>query len=231
MCGAAATRTNTTWRGRARSRRPRTRARTSPPPRSPACRSRSAPRAAPRDALAARRALITWPPPNPISTRFISSAIAPPRSSSRVAAGSTSSVSAPPVAFGCRKATRLPRIPIRASESISSTPASFRLASVAVDVGDPVGDVMKALAALGDEPADHGLGPKGAKQLDVPVADVEQHRLHALRLDRLPVRDRHPEGPLVEGRRPLQVGHREAHMIDQLEHGSQSIDGGSRRGC
>ena len=118
--------------------------------------------------LAARRALITWPPPNPISTRFISSAIDPPRSLVRLAAGSTSSVSAPPVAFGCRNATRLPRIPIRASESISSMPASLQARQRRVDVVDPVGDVMKALAALGDEPADHGLGPEGRSSSTCP---------------------------------------------------------------
>src|SRR5215212_5755245 len=42
---------------------------------------------------------------------------------------STSSVSTPPVDFGCRKATRLPRMPTRGSESINSTPTSFRLTS------------------------------------------------------------------------------------------------------
>ena len=39
---------------------------------------------------------------------------------------------------------------------------------------------MNALAALGDEPADRGVGPQRAKQLDVPVADLEQQRLHPL---------------------------------------------------
>src|SRR6266498_5126531 len=48
----------------------------------------------------------------------------PPRQSCP-AAGSTSSVSTPSPAFGCRNATRLPLIPTRASWSISSTPASL----------------------------------------------------------------------------------------------------------
>src|SRR5437762_1666334 len=49
----------------------------------------------------------------------------PPRQSSSPA-GSTSSVSTPSPALGCRNATRLPLIPTRASPSIRSTPASFR---------------------------------------------------------------------------------------------------------
>ena len=64
--------------GRARSRRPRIRGRTSSPPRfAGSSVDVSASRSASR-CLAARRALITWPPPNPISTRFISSAIDSP---------------------------------------------------------------------------------------------------------------------------------------------------------
>src|SRR3954447_18751267 len=37
--------------------------------------------------------------------------------------GSTSSVSTPPVDFGCTKATRLPLIPVRGSSSIRRSPA------------------------------------------------------------------------------------------------------------
>src|SRR6185295_17689744 len=37
--------------------------------------------------------------------------------------GSTSSVNTPPVAFGCRNATRLPRMPMRGSSSIRRSPA------------------------------------------------------------------------------------------------------------
>ena len=46
-------------------------------------------------------------------------------------AGSTISVSTPPVERGCRKATRLSRIPTRGSASISSIPAAASRASVA----------------------------------------------------------------------------------------------------
>src|SRR5215207_6001118 len=38
--------------------------------------------------------------------------------------GSTSSVSTPPVDFGCRNATRLPRMPMRGCSSISRRPAA-----------------------------------------------------------------------------------------------------------
>ena len=39
---------------------------------------------------------------------------------------------------------------------------------------------MDALAAAGDEPAHRGVRTQGAKQLDVPVSNLQQDRLHAL---------------------------------------------------
>src|SRR5215211_5181344 len=53
--------------------------------------------------------------------------LVPPRS----VAASTSSVSTPSPALGCRNATRVPLIPARASESISSTPTPCKRASAA----------------------------------------------------------------------------------------------------
>ena len=39
---------------------------------------------------------------------------------------------------------------------------------------------MEAGRRACEEPADRGVRPERAKQLDVPVADVEQHRLDPL---------------------------------------------------
>ena len=66
-----------------------------------------------------------------------------------------------------------------------------------VDVGDRVGDMVQTRAALGDELADRGVGSERAQQLDVSVADVEQHRLDSLRLDRLAMRKLHLEALLI----------------------------------
>ena len=64
-------------------------------------------------------------------------------------------------------------------------PGGEHLRQGRVDVVDRVGDVVKARALAGKEPADCGVGPERRQQLDVPVADVEQDRLDALGVDRL----------------------------------------------
>src|SRR6266542_3212472 len=55
------------------------------------------------------------------------------------------------------------------------------------------------------------------------VPHVEEDGLDALGLDRLAMHDRHPEGALVNGGRPLQVGDGDADVIDQLEHCGLSL--------
>ena len=72
-------------------------------------------------------------------------------------------------------------------------------------------------------------GPSGAQQLDVAVADVQQHRLDALRLDRLAVRELHPEALLVERDRRVEVLDGDADVVDPAEHGAESTCGGSAR--
>ncbi len=62
-----------------------------------------------------------------------------------------------------------------------------------VDVVDRIGDVVQARAPCVEELADRGVGAERAQQLDVALADVEQYRLDALRLDRLAVRERIPK--------------------------------------
>src|SRR3954453_5313673 len=122
-------------------------------------------------------ALITWPPPKPISTRFISSGIV--------------SSSASPIALdrldqlGERPAGRLgmqegdaAAPDANAGLGVDQLDAGLaQLRQGRVDVLDPVGDVMDALAAAGDEPAHRGVRTQGAKQLDVPVSNLQQDRL------------------------------------------------------
>ena len=71
-------------------------------------------------------------------------------------------------------------MPTRGLSSISSMPAAASAAQRGVDVGHPVGDVVQARAALGEELADGSVGPERRQQLDVVLADVEQRRLDAL---------------------------------------------------
>src|SRR5918996_4493172 len=54
-----------------------------------------------------------------------------------------------------------------------------------VDVAHLVGDVVQARAARGEEAADRGVLAKRTQQLDVVLADVEQHGLDALLVDHL----------------------------------------------
>ena len=102
-------------------------------------------------------------------------------------------MSTPPVDFGCRNATRLPRMPVRGSSSISLRPAARTRSRAGVDVVGPVGHVMQARAVALDELADRRVRAERADQLDVAVADLEQQRLDALLLDGLAVLLAHAE--------------------------------------
>src|SRR5690606_3039374 len=87
-----------------------------------------------------------------------------------------------------------------------------------VDVGDGVGDMMEPRPLAGEELAHRRHGTERAKELDVSVADVEEDRLDPLRLHRLPVREAHLEGPLVERDRRLQVLDGDADVVNPSEH-------------
>src|ERR1700710_1652163 len=67
----------------------------------------------------------------------------------------------------------------------------------AVDVADLVGDVVQTRAVLCEELANWRVGAERRKQLDVVLADVEQHGLDALRLDDLTMRERELEALAV----------------------------------
>ena len=86
------------------------------------------------------------------------------------------------------------------------------------DVVDPVGDVMQAGSALFEEAADRRVGRQRRQELDVALADVEQRRLDALLGHRLPVHQRHPVRVAVDGDRGVEIGDREADVVDASEH-------------
>src|SRR4051794_10853909 len=87
-----------------------------------------------------------------------------------------------------------------------------------LDVRHLVGDVMQPGAPRGQE-APHGrlLGQR-REQLDVALADVQQHGLDALPRDGLAVHERHAVGPGVELDRRLEVGDRDPYVVDAAEH-------------
>src|SRR5262249_20265791 len=87
-----------------------------------------------------------------------------------------------------------------------------------VDVGDGVGDVVKARAALLQVLADRRVGAEWAEKLDVTLADVEQDGLDTLGLDGLAMRERHPERPLIERDSAVEVVGGNADVIDSAEH-------------
>ena len=91
-----------------------------------------------------------------------------------------------------------------------------------VDVGHAVGDVVQPRAAAGQEAAHGRVRREWPQELDVPVADLEQHGLDALLVDDLAVLERQPVGLLVQRDRRVEVGDGDADVIDPLEHGRES---------
>ena len=71
-------------------------------------------------------------------------------------------------------------MPVRGVSSISAHVRGLERRQRGLDVGHLVGDVVQARAAAGEEPADRRVVGSGAQQLDVVLADVEQHGLDAL---------------------------------------------------
>src|SRR3954466_1558013 len=67
-----------------------------------------------------------------------------------------------------------------------------------LDVGGLVGDVVQAGSLRREELADRRVGAERREQLDVALADVEQHGLDALGLDRLAVYEGQVEVGVVE---------------------------------
>jgi hypothetical protein len=104
-------------------------------------------------------------------------------------------------------------------------PLLLQVGQRGVDVRDGVRYVVKPRSLLREELADGGVVAQRAEQLDMAVAHVEQHRLDALRFHGLAVHERHPERILVERDRGVEILHRDADVVDPVEHGRRSVFG------
>src|SRR5690606_7685646 len=82
--------------------------------------------------------------------------------------------------------------------------ARLELVQAAVDVLNPVGDVVQAGSLAGEELADRGALGERAQELDVAGPDVEQDSLDPLFLDGLAVRHRHAERLAVQRDRAVE---------------------------
>jgi hypothetical protein len=79
--------------------------------------------------------------------------------------------------------------------------------------------VVQAGPLLGQELADRRVRPERRQQLDVVLADVQQHGFDALLGHRLAVYDLHPVRLLVERDRRVEILDGDADVVDPAEHG------------
>ena len=100
----------------------------------------------------------------------------------------------------------------RGVSSISRTPSARTLQCLDHAL-DPVPDVVDALAAFLEEPADRRVRTERA-ELDERRSHLEQHLLDALVVHPLPVGGLEPEGRPVPLDRGLEIGDRDADVID-----------------
>ncbi len=78
---------------------------------------------------------------------------------------------------------------------------------------------MKAGTVAIEEAAHRGLGRKRAQQLDVALADPEQHGLDALLLHGLAVLHRHSQLLGIEGHGLIEVFDGHSNVINAPKHG------------
>ena len=116
-------------------------------------------------------------------------------------------------------ATREPRMPIRGSLVDQLEPGLAAAPRASRRCPHLVGDVVQPRSLLGQEPAHGRVGRERREQLDVVLADVQQHRLHALLLDDLAVGDAELEAVAVELQRGLDLLDGHADVVDAAEHG------------
>jgi hypothetical protein len=83
-----------------------------------------------------------------------------------------------------------------------------------LEVGDLVSDVVHALAALREEPADGRVVAERGEQLDAALADPHRGSLDSLVLDPLAVLEASSEEALVRGHRGVQVGNGDADVMN-----------------
>src|SRR4051794_2246082 len=91
---------------------------------------------------------------------------------------------------------------------------SGQLAEGRADIGDPVGDVVHAGSALGQELADRRVVAERREELDSPVADPQRRGFDTLVGDGLAMLDLRPENPLVSGHGLVEILDRDAEMVD-----------------
>jgi len=82
--------------------------------------------------------------------------------------------------------------------------------------------MVKAGAASREELADGRVRCERPQELDVALADAEEHGLDALLLDDLAVLERQAEPVAVERDRLVEVVDRDAYVVDASEHGAES---------
>ena len=109
-------------------------------------------------------------------------------------------------------------MPIRGASSISRTPRSRNRASAVSISATRYATWWSPGPALREEPADRRVVRERAQQLDMALADVEQHRLDALLGHGLAMDDRHAVRPLVQRERGIQVRDGDADVVDPLKH-------------
>ena len=80
--------------------------------------------------------------------------------------------------------------------------------------------MVKARAARREELADRGVVAQRAQQLDVALADLEQHGLDALLLDGLAMLLGHAEALPVQVDRSVEVCDGHSDVVDPFEHGA-----------
>lgn len=77
-----------------------------------------------------------------------------------------------------------------------------------------VGEVVHARAALREEPPDRRVGAECREELDPALADADRRRLDTLRFDALAVLEPAAEQALVRGHRLVEVGDRDADVMN-----------------
>ena len=108
--------------------------------------------------------------------------------------------------------------PTLGRSSISRTPDVRERTQRLIDARNAIRDMVQPRAAPLEEPRDRRFGPERGDQLDVALADVEQGCVDSLFVDHLPVHERHPEDPQVDGDRRLQVGNGDTDVINPRQH-------------
>ncbi len=97
----------------------------------------------------------------------------------------------------------------------------FEIVEGGFEVRDLVRDVVEALAAPGQEPADDGVGPRRAEQLEEGVSERQHHLVDALIVHAFSMHGLDPPDVAVMGDGRVEVVNRQRDVFDPFEHGSR----------